>query len=203
MRQEERNRIKREKIMAAALREFGSKNYAEASINAICAEDGISKGIVYHYYEDKDALYLACLDESLTAMVNYLKEHMPVLEGSVEEKLDGYFAVRLRFLEEHPHYQGIFYQATMYAPLHLRERIAQVRRPFDSYNMAVLQDIMGDLKLRRHIGQEDLAALYTLYVVYVNNTAQMQSAMAAGNPAEREELCKQWVLTLLYGVVER
>lgn len=202
MRQEERNRIKREKIMAAALREFGSKTYAEASINTICAEDGISKGIVYHYYEDKDALYLACLDESLTAMVNYLKEHMPPLEGSAEEKLDDYFAVRLRFLEEHPHYQGIFYQVTMYAPLHLRERIEQVRKPFDSYNMAVLQDIMGDLKLRRHIKQEDLEALYMLYVIYTNSTAEMQSAMAAGNPAEREELCKQWVLTLLYGVVE-
>lgn len=202
MRQEERNRIKREKIMASALREFGSKTYAEASINTICAEDGISKGIVYHYYEDKDALYLACLDESLTAMVNYLKEHMPPLEGSAEEKLDDYFAVRLRFLEEHPHYQGIFYQVTMYAPLHLRERIEQVRKPFDSYNMAVLQDIMGDLKLRRHIKQEDLEALYMLYVIYTNSTAEMQSAMAAGNPAEREELCKQWVLTLLYGVVE-
>lgn len=202
MRQEERNRIKREKIMAAALREFGSKNYAEASINVICAEDGISKGIVYHYYEDKDALYLACLDESLTTMVSYLKEHMPPLEGSAEEKLDNYFAVRLRFLEEHPNYQGIFYQATMYAPLHLRERIAQVRKAFDSYNMAVLQDIMGDLKLRRHITREDLAALYMLYVVYSNNTVQMQAAMAAGNPTEREELCKQWVLTLLYGVVE-
>ena len=90
----------------------------------------------------------------------------------------------------------------MYTPLHLREQIAQVRKPFDSYNMAMLQAIMGDLKLRRHIGQEDLATLYMLYVVYSNNTAQMQSAMADRNPAKREELCKQWVLTLLYGVVE-
>ena len=54
MKQEERNRLKKEKILGAALREFGAKSFAEASVNTICGEDGISKGIIYHYYTDKD-----------------------------------------------------------------------------------------------------------------------------------------------------
>lgn len=202
MRQEERNRIKREKIMAAALREFGSKSYAEASINTICAEDGVSKGIVYHYYKDKDALYLACIRQCFAEMVDYLKEHMPPLEGSSEEKLDIYFETRLKFLNEHPRNQGIFYQTSLYPPNHLRARIKEAREPFDSYNLALLQNILEGHALRKHLSQEDLETLYMLYVVYSNNTPKMQDAMASGFPAEREELCKQWVLTLLYGTLE-
>ena len=201
MKQEERNRLKKEKILGAALREFGAKSFAEASVNTICGEDGISKGIIYHYYTDKDELYLACVRECFQAMTGYLAEHMPPLNGTAEEKLTVYFDVRLQFLEEHPNYQGIFYQVTMYTPQHLREKVKQIREPFDRYNLAVLQDVLKGSRLRRHITPADLAALDMLYVIYANSTEQMLSATLEG-AAAREELCKHWITVLLYGVVE-
>ena len=134
-------------------------------------------------------------------MTGYLAEHMPPLNGTAEEKLTVYFDVRLQFLEEHPNYQGIFYQVTMYTPQHLREKVKQIREPFDRYNLAVLQDILKGSKLRRHITPADLAALYMLYVIYANSTEQMLSATIEG-PGAREELCKHWITVLLYGMVE-
>lgn len=201
MKQEERNRLKREKIIGAALREFGTKSFAEASVNTLCEEDGISKGIIYHYYTDKDDLYLACVRDCFQAMTDYLAEHMSPLGPSAEENLDIYFDVRLRFLEEHPCYQGIFYQVTMCTPQHLREKVEQIRAPFDRYNLSVLQEVLKHNKLRRHITAEDLAALYMLYVIYANSTEQMRRASAEG-PAAREMLCKRWINVLLRGVLE-
>ena len=46
--------------MDNALAEFARQGYGASSVNAVCSEQGISKGIIYHYFKTKDALYLAC-----------------------------------------------------------------------------------------------------------------------------------------------
>ena len=45
-------------ILDAALREFSTDGYAEASLNRIIAAAGLSKGAMYYYFEDKADLYL-------------------------------------------------------------------------------------------------------------------------------------------------
>ena len=54
MKREEKNALSRQRILEAALREFSEKGYAAASLNTVCAENGISKGIIYHYFADKE-----------------------------------------------------------------------------------------------------------------------------------------------------
>ena len=60
MKREEKNSLARQRILDAALEEFSSRGYEGASLNTVCAEKGISKGIIYHHFKDKDELYLLC-----------------------------------------------------------------------------------------------------------------------------------------------
>ena len=46
MKQEERTRITYEKILAGAIKEFGTKSYENASLNTICNENHIAKGLL-------------------------------------------------------------------------------------------------------------------------------------------------------------
>ena len=62
MKQEEKNRRSRTHILEHAFAEFALQGYLGASVNAICAAGSISKGLLYHYYADKDTLYLACVE---------------------------------------------------------------------------------------------------------------------------------------------
>ena len=61
MKREEKNQITRRRIMDSALAEFAGKGYGASSVNTICAAQDISKGIIYHYFNTKDELYLACV----------------------------------------------------------------------------------------------------------------------------------------------
>lgn len=202
MKQEDRNRLRREKIMAAALREFGTKSYAEASINAICAEDGISKGIVYYYHKNKENLYLACVSACFQALLDYLTKQMPPMEGrTTEENLNIYFDARLKFLEEYPDYGGMLLHANEYPPHDLREQIKQLRAELDRFNIATLQAALKNEKLRKPVTYNDFGALYDLYVIHVRATPLMQEAAAKGAVA-REALCKEWANVLLHGAVE-
>jgi AcrR family transcriptional regulator len=48
---------KQRRIIGAALEEFANNNYAQASTNAIVARAGISKGLLFHYFGDKEGLH--------------------------------------------------------------------------------------------------------------------------------------------------
>src|SRR3954453_6080726 len=52
----------RKKLLTAARREFAQSGLAGARVDEIAARAGVNKQLVYHYFGDKDALYLAVLE---------------------------------------------------------------------------------------------------------------------------------------------
>jgi TetR/AcrR family transcriptional regulator len=52
----------RQKLLTAARREFANSGLAGARVDEIAARAGVNKQLVYHYFGDKDALYLAVLE---------------------------------------------------------------------------------------------------------------------------------------------
>jgi len=74
----------RTKLLTAARREFAQSGLAGARVDEIAARAGVNKQLVYHYFGDKDALYLAVLEwvyEELRA-----KERELNLEGLPPER---------------------------------------------------------------------------------------------------------------------
>src|ERR1700735_3998200 len=52
----------RNKLLTAARHEFARSGLAGARVDEIAARAGVNKQLVYHYFGDKDALYLAVLE---------------------------------------------------------------------------------------------------------------------------------------------
>ena len=52
----------RAKLLTAARREFAQNGLAGARVDEIAARAGVNKQLVYHYFGDKDSLYLAVLE---------------------------------------------------------------------------------------------------------------------------------------------
>ena len=53
---------KQERILEAAIKEFADKGFEKASTNEIVKEAGISKGILFHYFQNKKKLFLFVFD---------------------------------------------------------------------------------------------------------------------------------------------
>ncbi|WP_022724009.1 TetR/AcrR family transcriptional regulator [Rhodopseudomonas sp. B29] len=52
----------RHKLLTAARHEFAARGLAGARVDEIAARAGVNKQLVYHYFGDKDALYLGVLE---------------------------------------------------------------------------------------------------------------------------------------------
>jgi len=71
---------RREQIMEAALRVFAKNGYAHASNKVIAREAGITPGLIYHYFESKDALLKAIFEErSPQRILRSLPDDIPAL----------------------------------------------------------------------------------------------------------------------------
>lgn len=53
-------------ILDVATKEFGEKGLKATNINHIARDSSVSVGVIYKYYGNKEALFLACLDRSLS-----------------------------------------------------------------------------------------------------------------------------------------
>ncbi len=57
MKREEKNQQIRRRILDSVLVEFSAQGYGAGSVNTICSVQGVSKGIIYHYFSAKDDLF--------------------------------------------------------------------------------------------------------------------------------------------------
>lgn len=202
MKREEKNRQTLRRIMDGALTEFSRQGYAGSSINAICAAQDISKGIVYHYFENKDDLFLACVKECFDLLTDHLRSHMPSEEGDTQEQLEMYFAARTAFFRANPVYQRIFCEAVITPAAHMQSRIQTQTQAFDLLNIQILTRLLEPVALRPHITKSDVIEAVRQIQDVINARYQMAEVSASEFKA-REDLCKKALNILLYGVVDR
>ncbi len=63
----------REKILNAAISLFSSIGYFSTSVSKIAQKAGVSKGLLYNYFESKDHLLLAIVDKTMNLLDDVFK----------------------------------------------------------------------------------------------------------------------------------
>ena len=199
MKQKERTELTKEKIMEAAMREFGTNGYSGASLNAVCGA-GISKGLLYHNFKNKDELYLSCVERCFNGLTDSLRGK-PLPQSTNE-----YLSARLCYFDCHKVEAHLFFEALLLPPAPLREAISQLRAEFDAYNRRAYLSILSRLSLRAEITQEDALAYFTfmqtIFNAYFSSPAFQEMPFDERITAHEEGLPKLMEY-LLYGIAER
>ncbi len=202
MRRVEKNLLSRQKIISSAMKEFGKKGYGLSSINAICSEGEISKGILYHYFRDKDELYLACVKNCFDGLTEALKQSSIERTASASDYLQSYFDIRLAYFEKNPLQLKLFNDAVIDPPVHIAEAISKTKAEFDRFNTQTLTVLLEKVKLRADLAIEEVVEVLRLYQNFINVKLSKENKDEA-DFKKREQVCRKSINILLYGVIER
>lgn len=153
MKKQEKTKKTKERILTAALSEFGSKSYDAASVNSICEAGQIPKGLIYYNFKSKDELYLLCVKKCYDEMTLALKAQSFEIRNA-KESLQNFLMIRQRFFQENPHYANIFFNAVLQPPKHLAQELMQLRSEFDEYFSQCYLAVLDCLTLRSGITRE-------------------------------------------------
>ena len=158
MKQQERQKNSKEKILQAAITEFSASGYDKVTMENICTRHGISKGMMYHYYSGKDDLFLLCVQNMYQMMQQYLEENMAELEKKdALHALKEFWMLRESFFGEHPPFKNIFENALLRTPPHLFEKIEEIRGPIEALNRQFLHRTIGKIELRENLKKENVS----------------------------------------------
>lgn len=174
MRKEEKTRLTYERIMAAAIEEFGKKTYDNASLTTLCNENQISKGLIYHNFKNKDELYLKCVEECFDAMTSYF-QNGEYKTDCVKESLHNLFQMRQQFFKENPYYCNIFFNTVLQPPEHLKKEIRELRKNYDEFYVNCFRGLLEQIKLRDTITMDAALEYFMVFLEMYNGYFQSKS----------------------------
>ena len=179
-------------ILKAAVREFAQEGVAGARTDAIARSAGVNKALLYYYFEDKEALYRAVLDQVFggvrAAIHNALSQDLPP-----REKLENYVCAHFNYIASNPLYPRIVQAEFLRAgrdPSRL-ERIAK------HYFRPVFLELSRLLEAGAQSGdfrQVDpihfIPSMISVIVFYFN-TAPIMKLMTGADPMSPERLAER------------
>ncbi|GAA0742535.1 TetR/AcrR family transcriptional regulator [Clostridium oceanicum] len=206
MNREEQNKISKQRILIASLKEFGEKEYPAASINNICNNNNISKGLLFHYYKNKDEIFLLCVKNLFMDLSDYLEKNFEFNNGNIEGNFKDYIKKRFEFFHEYPYYEQIFYTATFTPPKHLLYEITVLRKPIDEKNKDFWRGIVNHLNLKTNVIIEDVIETILGLGNYIHMKIQHNNSKYRCDESWAvEKYTKEYVdmiNMLLYGIVK-
>ena len=205
MTQKERQERSRREIFQAAMEEFGANDYGQVTMEAICTRHGISKGMMYHYYSNKDELFLLCVEDTMAALRAYLERQCAELaQRPPVEAMREFFLCRERFFDGQPGRKRVFENALLRPPKQLASRIQEMRRPIRELNWWFLEEMVGRMELRPGMDKEKAGRyLESLEDVFFSVVTQYR---AQGKPEDVHSLLEtagEVLEMVLFGVVRQ
>jgi TetR/AcrR family transcriptional regulator, fatty acid metabolism regulator protein len=126
---------RRDRIREAAVRVFARKGFHNARVGDIAAEAGVAHGLMYHYFESKDALLESVFRDTWTAMLELIRE----VEESGEpasEQLRKVAAVVLRTWRRDPDLVRVLVREVTRTP-QIQQQAAEVGQAFEAIERIV------------------------------------------------------------------
>lgn len=148
--QKEHNKISCEKIINAALKEFGTFGYAQASTNHICEQYNISKGLLFYYFQNKEQLYITCVEKCFLEAQTCLTSQYQ-MGNSVEQSMQNYFSLRAKFFKKYPDYRLIYCCTIFQIYPQLVEKLQPIVDKWNDCRINLLKNIFLDTSFKNSI----------------------------------------------------
>lgn len=193
---------KRQRISRAALREFAQRGYALASTNAITAQAGISKGLLFHHFGNKAGLYLYLVEEHLASSVAYLRGLAAAQPppGDMVERLMQSAYRKLEFAREQPEVAKFLFDALAAPP---PELAAEIRQLAERYRPDVEAHLGREVDAGRLRPGVSVERAVKATMVFSEGLRALYATQLAADPAAAERLlaeARDYLDILRYGI---
>jgi AcrR family transcriptional regulator len=142
----------RASILAAATAEFAALGFGGARVDAIAAQAGINKRMLYHYFGNKDDLYLAVLEEAYAA-IRAAEGELVLDKGSPTDAMRKLVLFTWRYYREHPEFLSLLSieNVNQGAALGASARIRDLNSPLIESIRSLLEQGAAEGRFRRGV----------------------------------------------------
>jgi AcrR family transcriptional regulator len=176
-------------ILAAAVHEFAQKGYGGARIDEIAKRSGANKRMIYHYFGDKEALYLAAL-ESVYAGIRSAEAKLRLTERDPVDGMGELACFTWHYFLKHPEFLSLLGTENLLKARHLKRstKILGLHSPLIEMLSEVLNRGAAQGLFRKGVDPVRLyITIAALGFFYLSNRHTL-SAIFSRDLGEKEEL---------------
>ncbi len=167
----------RERILTAAFREFADKGLDGARVDEIASRAGVNKGMLYHYFGNKERLFSAAL-ERLYGTIRTKQGSLEVRDLKPEQAMRKLIAHTAEIWMEHPDFFGVLNSENLHRARHVKrsKRIIQMYEPVLDQMTQLLAAGSRDGTFRKEIDPLDLyISISALAAHYISNRYTLET----------------------------
>ena len=118
-------------ILDAATLEFTAKGLTGARVDTIASRSGVNKRMIYHYFGDKEGLYLAVLEETYSA-IRMAEVELHLADREPMDGIRTLIEFTWNYFIAHPEFLSLLANENMHRAKYLRqsERVRALHSPF-------------------------------------------------------------------------
>lgn len=167
----------RQRILEVAMEEFSEHGYSGSRIERISAAAGVNVGMIYHYFSNKDDLYLAALEASYK-IIREREQTLDVAGADPKQALRALIKLTFDFLSTDPHFVRLIMNENLMMGRTVRRSsvIPHMTRPLLDSLSHILTRGQNQRLFRRNIDAESLyVSILGLCFVHVSNRYTLSS----------------------------
>ena len=129
----------KERIYVAALAEFSERGYGSARVDTIAERSGVNKRMLYHYYGNKEDLFLYVLERAYEKIRSH-EEKLDLENLSPEDAVRELVRFSFMYHVENPEFMSLLNNENLYEARHIKNstKIRQMHSPFEGLVKDVL-----------------------------------------------------------------
>jgi len=195
-----------EKILDCAMAEFGKHGKGDAKVSKIASDAGVSVGVIYKYFTDKDGLFDACMEKCLSLLEEVLGN--PSIDYSdLEEALRSILQAIRHFSAKYPSAIHLYHQITTG---HDMEDALTFSKRIESISAQLYTEVISKAKSKGFVSREADPSMFAfffdnllmmLHFSYASRYYQSRYNVFCGkdilDPAEEKRIEDQMVLFLM------
>ncbi len=154
------------KIVENAIELFNINGYSGTSISEIAKKAKLSKGILYHYFRNKDDLYLFCTRMCIDEYLDFLQANLKN-PASNTDLITENVRLRMNFFEQNPQYRILYNYIISKKPNHLSSELMEIRKKLIDNNTEQIKKNISEMDIGDGIFEDDIIS----FIEILQNTS--------------------------------
>jgi AcrR family transcriptional regulator len=155
---------KRERVLTAAMREFGEHGFSPGSLNVVARDAGVAKGSLFQYFSDKLELYATVCEATSSAVRDELTGRMAALPDRLPffDLVEWLLREWVAYFAEHPLERGVTAATNLEVDPQVRQAVREVAH---RHYLEVLMPLLADARAHGDLAPDvdvDVLAAYLL-----------------------------------------
>lgn len=158
-------------ILQAATREFAEKGIGGARVDAIAERAGVNKRMIYHYFGDKQGLYLAVLEEAYVS-IRTAEAALRLETADPEDGIRRLTAFTWHYFLDHPEFLSLLATENLHKAENLggSAKVLSLHSPFIGQLRELLEKGAGQGRFRDGLDPVDVyISIASLAAFYLSN----------------------------------